>query len=306
MIYSVANIEKLIASELQCNSELQISGSDILTAINDGYKEVSSRAFCIEDTVDVTTIVNSRFVEYSGHKVVDVYCSDSGKMLLNTIPQVFGMNLDTNNNYPSKWFQWGDKIVIDPVPSLEYSLTLYIAIPPTSPVLRDFVIYQDRAAESNGIMWKLTGYISWQKISGLSLQTFVDNIEVTEEGIVWENAYYGVVGTSYGMVWKSTDYMVWQQANTTTMEVFYSDVNTDSAIEWIKFGNNDILYELPPEFQPCVALFALYVLSARLKNWKMAHHYYSNYINTLSKAKKEYISLQADKKVLKSLADNRR
>jgi hypothetical protein len=306
MIYSVANIEKLIASDLQCSSELQIPGPDILTAINDGYKEVSSRAFCIEETYDATTAVDSRIIEYSGHKVIDVYCVELGKFLLNTIPQMFGINLDANNNYPQKWFQWGNYIIIDPVPSTIYNLIIYTAIPPTSPVLRDLVIYQDRILESSGISWKMMNPMSWQKIPGISLETFCDTLEVAESGIMWENVYYGAVATSYGMVWKSTADMIWQQANTTTMEVFYQTINTDNAIEWTKYGNIDLLWELPPEFQPCVYLFSLYVLSLKLDKWEMANHYYNRYISTLSKAKKEYIALQADKKILKSLTDNRR
>jgi hypothetical protein len=68
-LYRVDAMEALIRSTLGETPGTSLSSADILMAINDGYRNVSARAFCIEREAGVATVAGNRVVPFSGHRV---------------------------------------------------------------------------------------------------------------------------------------------------------------------------------------------------------------------------------------------
>ncbi len=68
-LYRVDEMESLIRTTLRVPSQEILSSATILNAINDGYKDVSARAFCVERKDTVTTETGNRFVAFNGHRV---------------------------------------------------------------------------------------------------------------------------------------------------------------------------------------------------------------------------------------------
>jgi hypothetical protein len=66
---TLAEIETLVRSSLNESTEDILTAGDMLNAINDGYKEVTSRAFCIENEENVVTVEGSRDIVHGGSKV---------------------------------------------------------------------------------------------------------------------------------------------------------------------------------------------------------------------------------------------
>lgn len=159
MIYTVSSMENLIRSGLNESATTRISSSEILTALNDGCKEVSSRALCIEREEDAFTVSGNSLVKFSGHKVKQVSVvsldttpggsftdtpaavfTDTGDViwedsveedLINIgIPCILPTNVGTTklrSIYPRSWFPWGSYIYIQPKPTARYQLKLYVA-----------------------------------------------------------------------------------------------------------------------------------------------------------------------------------
>jgi hypothetical protein len=66
---SVGDIESEIRSRLKAPVGSAVTAEMLLQAINDGYKDVASRAFCIEHEDTATTVSGSRLVSFNGHRV---------------------------------------------------------------------------------------------------------------------------------------------------------------------------------------------------------------------------------------------
>ena len=68
-LYRVDAMESLIRTELNEPNQTRITSADVLRVLNDGYKEVASRAFCIENEDNDVTISGNRLVSFRGHRV---------------------------------------------------------------------------------------------------------------------------------------------------------------------------------------------------------------------------------------------
>lgn len=77
-LYQVDAMEKLVGEYLG-EDILNVFPNDILNALNDGYKDVSAKAFCIERADSALTISGHRLVPFTGHKVTDVLYGDDGE-----------------------------------------------------------------------------------------------------------------------------------------------------------------------------------------------------------------------------------
>ncbi|MFH1147972.1 MAG: hypothetical protein V1736_09745 [Pseudomonadota bacterium] len=71
-LYRVDAMEALIRTRLMEPSTAILTSAIILQVINDAYKEVASRAFCIEHEDTVTTVVGDRLVPFNGYRVTKV------------------------------------------------------------------------------------------------------------------------------------------------------------------------------------------------------------------------------------------
>jgi len=71
-LYRVDEMESLIRTTLDIPSQAHVTSATILQTINDAYKNVASRAFCIENEDTVYTVSGNRLVPFAGHKVTKV------------------------------------------------------------------------------------------------------------------------------------------------------------------------------------------------------------------------------------------
>jgi hypothetical protein len=90
-LYRVDAMESLIRTELNEPNQTRITSADILRVLNDGYKEVASRAFCIENEDIAATVSGNRLVSFSGHRVNYVtYHPDITALTLTATPSSGG------------------------------------------------------------------------------------------------------------------------------------------------------------------------------------------------------------------------
>lgn len=160
MIYNVTNMEALIRSELNESTTLRISDTELLAAINDGYKYVATRGLCYEKESLGVTIVGRSTVKFAGIRVnylellgIDSYSvftdddmkftdddttwyavagaqtTDRGLMCI--LPTAIG-HTPLNGTIPQKWFNWGKYVIVEPVPDQRYVLKFYYSDYPTA------------------------------------------------------------------------------------------------------------------------------------------------------------------------------
>jgi hypothetical protein len=90
-LYRVDAMESLIRTELNEPNQTRITSADVLRVLNDGYKEVASRTFCIENEDNDATVSGSRLVSFKGHRVNYVtYHPDITALTLTATPSSGG------------------------------------------------------------------------------------------------------------------------------------------------------------------------------------------------------------------------
>jgi hypothetical protein len=157
---NVSNMQSLIRADLNEGSTVRITDAEILTALNDGYKAVSTLAFAIEKEEDVVTVASHPLVAFSGFWVncveliaigdlsgyedsaddfwendalewVDAESTPQNIGIVRVSPKCVGYT-KYRNAYPRHWFPWGKFLVIDPVPLVRYTLRLYESYYPSA------------------------------------------------------------------------------------------------------------------------------------------------------------------------------
>ena len=105
--------------------------------INDGERDIASKTLCIQNVQPLSTAAYAtdfRKVSFSGYTALYVeYIPTSGRPigLEKILPKQMG-RMSFTSGPPQYWFQWGQWVIIDPLPLAEYALNVYAAIPPTS------------------------------------------------------------------------------------------------------------------------------------------------------------------------------
>lgn len=156
MIYTVDTIEDILRSELNEYSTIRISAAEVLAAINDAQLHVATRSLCIEKEILEVTVsgrntvksygIRTNYVELISEDDLVVFTDDDvtfedDDVEWNTIaasadlkiglqcilPTNIGSVPLNNSTYPEYWFNWGDYLVIEPVPDARYILKLYYA-----------------------------------------------------------------------------------------------------------------------------------------------------------------------------------
>lgn len=160
MSVRIDNIEYQIMSELSEHPPDTISSADLINAINDGLKDVTAKAFCVEEATIVSTSIGNRFILVDGYGVNSIELVSSGLGLEQVIPQVLGhCNIDGNS--PQFWFQWGPYVVIEPVPDAVYQLRLFSAVPPATEAFGG-VFYEE------GVGFTDTSQVTWDNVGSIS------------------------------------------------------------------------------------------------------------------------------------------
>lgn len=106
------------------------SDAELNRHINDAQRDIAAKTGCMITTVAATTTTGSRLVPFIGHKVQYAeYVPASGPPigLISITPKMLG-NVQFNDGIiPQYCFQWGQNLVIDPVPQAVYNLNLYVS-----------------------------------------------------------------------------------------------------------------------------------------------------------------------------------
>jgi hypothetical protein len=141
---TLVTIRNLVRSDLNETTTTILSDTELNSIINDGYKDVAIKGLCYENKITKDNIPTSqRMVSLIDQdpKVVRVNyveyksgATQGGVGMMGIIPQAVGYT-PINLNVPQYWFQWGNILVIDPLPdAATYDLAIYAACIPT-PVL---------------------------------------------------------------------------------------------------------------------------------------------------------------------------
>jgi hypothetical protein len=153
-------MEAFLRSEMNQSSVVLLTAADVLAALNDGEREVASRALCKEVEDTVVTDAGSCLVKFSGYRVnqVSIVAVDQGVQFSDSAavefagsgvvwtedPAVDYINIGipcimpTNvGEFKSKtaiygWFNWGRYVYLYPTPTVRYVLRLYISDYPTA------------------------------------------------------------------------------------------------------------------------------------------------------------------------------
>ena len=97
--------------------------------INHGERDTAIKTGCYEGIQVLYTKAHSRIVPFAGYRVKDVeYIPASGTNIgLQRIPPKAVGHATVDGITPQFWFQWGDNIIIEPMPTVAYTLWAYVA-----------------------------------------------------------------------------------------------------------------------------------------------------------------------------------
>ena len=139
---TLSGIRNLVRSDLNETSTTMLSDAELNTMINDGYKDVANKGLCYEvkaSVPNVTALVKIiSFAEITalnfGIKITKVEyksgTTDGGTGMMAILPQAVG-HIPINGNSPQYWFQWGEHLVIEPLPDIAtYDLYVYMSFTP--------------------------------------------------------------------------------------------------------------------------------------------------------------------------------
>jgi hypothetical protein len=141
---TLSTIRSLVRSYLNVSSTTIISNDELDRIINDGYKDVAAKGLCYESRIEKNNIAVEKIISLKGNGVIRVNyveyksgATEGGKGVLCNRPQTFGYT-PLNANAPQGWFQWGDYLVIDPIPDVAtYDLAIYAACYPAAVLSAD-------------------------------------------------------------------------------------------------------------------------------------------------------------------------
>ncbi len=138
-------IRSLVRSDLNESSTAILSNTELNAIANDGYKDVAAKGLGYENKIAFTNIPASvRLVPLAGNNVVRVNYVEydlgaSGCLgMLKILPQALGHISIGDANTPQYWFQWGDFVVVEPLPDVAtYDINVYASCYPAAVMTND-------------------------------------------------------------------------------------------------------------------------------------------------------------------------
>ena len=144
---TLLTMRNLLRSDLNESSTTMLIDAELDKFINDGYKDVAIKGLCYEnkiafDNIPVTQkvvpllpatnrIFRVNYVEYK------TGATEGGLGLLAVLPQTVG-RVPINSSAPQYWYQWGDSLIIEPLPDAgTYDLAVYAACYPAAVMSAD-------------------------------------------------------------------------------------------------------------------------------------------------------------------------
>lgn len=144
---SLATIRNLVRSGLNETTTTILSDTELNSIANDGYKDTAVKGLCYENKIAFNNIA-------SGQKIVDLVfatnhiirvnyveyktgTTEGGLGMLCALPPSFGHS-KVDASVPQYWFQWGQSLVIEPLPDVAtYDLAVYASCLPAAVLSAD-------------------------------------------------------------------------------------------------------------------------------------------------------------------------
>ena len=144
---NLSTIRSLIRTKLNEASTVIFSNAELNSIINDGYKDVVSKALCYENKISFDNISASQKVvplvfatNHIAHVNFAEYKSGTtqgGWGMPVVMPQNVGHN-PIDGSTPQSCFQWGDYLYIEPLPDVAtYDLAVYASCFPSAAMTND-------------------------------------------------------------------------------------------------------------------------------------------------------------------------
>ena len=141
---TLATIRNNVRSDLNETTTTMLSDTELNSAANDGYKHVCSLGLCYESKITKDNIAAEKIISLIGNDVIRVNyveyktgTTQGGKGMIGILPQAVG-HMPINTSVPQGWFQWGQYLIIEPVPDdTTYDLAVYAACYPAAVMSAD-------------------------------------------------------------------------------------------------------------------------------------------------------------------------
>jgi hypothetical protein len=150
---TTSEMQEIISDRLAEASAMRLSYTEVMNAINDGCKDVSSLALCCEQPEAITTVSGCRAARFTGIKIIEVEYNGDG--LLQVLPTAMGKD---ESGPPKRWAQWGQYVLLDPIPDAAYALTLYVAVDAGNELSGWDVVYSADFVDTEDVLWVRNTY----------------------------------------------------------------------------------------------------------------------------------------------------
>ncbi|MFH1230615.1 MAG: hypothetical protein V1709_03875 [Planctomycetota bacterium] len=144
---TVANIINNVRSDLNETTTTVLSDAELTIILNDAYKDVATKGLCFEGKIAIANIpalqkiidLTNTTITDPDYKIIRVNyveyksgATQGGVGLMCVLPQAIGyipaelVSTTNGTGTPQYWFQWGNCLIIEPVPDVAtYDLEVY-------------------------------------------------------------------------------------------------------------------------------------------------------------------------------------
>lgn len=201
---SLVTMRNLIRSNLNELTTSVLSDAELNSIINDAYKDVSSRGFCYENKITKSNIPASvKLIPLVSDNVVRVHyveydLATSGcRGMIEILPTVVG-HVSINDYTPQYWFQWGNFLVVEPLPNVAtYDLFIYASCYPATVLSADGDLPSSVQPEFHEVILNLATAMAALKLkrwgdTSLYYNDYVDNIQLRKYDYITKAVDYRV------------------------------------------------------------------------------------------------------------------
>ena len=209
---SLVTMRSLVRSNLNELGTSMLSDAELNIIINDGYKDVCSRGLCYESKIAKTDIPASvKYIPLISNNIVRIHYVEYDKGatgcvgMSEILPQTTG-RISINNYTPQYWFQWGEFLVVEPLPDVAtYDLNIYASCYPAAVLTADADLPSSVPPEFHEVIAVFaTSYASlklrrWGD-AALYYNMYIENIQMRKFEYIDKNVDYRVNMEMYGNV----------------------------------------------------------------------------------------------------------
>lgn len=139
---TISTITSIVRDNLNEQSTVILSDTEISNIIKDGYKDALAKLLCYEVSEALTLVDGQKIYPIPATYQVPfrvTYVESNSKGLMEILPQIVGhlnpTDITSGKGIPLYWFQWGKNIIFEPTPNSTaagYTTNIYRACFPDS------------------------------------------------------------------------------------------------------------------------------------------------------------------------------